>query len=152
MILDILTQYLSSLATFWTGFASSGFLRMLVFWAILYWIFSGRRRGCCRRRWGRGCGCGPRCGCKAESRCRCSSCDCMCGGCGCHGASDHHHDDHGHAHAHHEHHDHHGEHEDHDAHHEHEAEWVEEWEEDDVATSEGEATDAETDDDTHNDG
>ncbi len=59
MILDILTQYLSSLEAFWSGLGRSGLLRMLVFWAVLYWIFSGRRRGCCRPRWGRGCCPGP---------------------------------------------------------------------------------------------
>ena len=85
MILDLITQYLSGVAHFWTSLASTGVLKMLLVWAILYWIFSGRRHrrwrrrhGCHSWKWSGGCGHAGRWGRRYRCRCRCT-----CGGCRC---------------------------------------------------------------------
>ncbi len=85
MILDLITQYLSGVVHFWTSLASTGVLKMLLIWAILYWIFSGRRHrrwrrrhGCHSWKWSGGCGHAGRWG----RRYRCT-CRCTCGGCRC---------------------------------------------------------------------
>ena len=61
MLAEVLSWYLESLATFWSGMAQVGLLRLVVVGIILWWIF-GRKGRCCG-------GC-PRCGCWC-GRCRC---------------------------------------------------------------------------------
>ena len=68
MIIDVLSWYVESLASFWTAFASGGLFKALLIWWIVYWIF------CRRRRW--------------RWHCRhchggCSHCGCHCGHCRC---------------------------------------------------------------------
>lgn len=96
MIFELVRLYTQSVTAFWTSFAGGGFLRMLLLWSLIYWIFCRPRRGR-RRRWRRrmrygmgwggfgpwswGCGCGCGCGCGGSQGC---SCGCSGDGpCGC---------------------------------------------------------------------
>ena len=74
MILDALALFAESIFAFWVALASSGFLKIVMIWCIIYWIFCRR----CRRRhhsWAGGCG--------RRHGCGCPHCACECGGCAC---------------------------------------------------------------------
>ena len=88
MLLEAFSLYTQSLTAFWTALAGGGFLKLLMLWGFIYWVFCRPRWR--RRRWRRrmryamgfgpwGWGCHGGCG-----------CGCSCGG----GHDDHHADDH----------------------------------------------------------